>query len=75
MQERNLPPSIPFLTVSFPWIEGFEKTLIHFPVGELIQPHPEFCSESMVTIHCFSTEEEIESLFSNRLKKNFIEGG
>jgi hypothetical protein len=75
IQQRNLPPAHPFLSVSIEWIEGFEEFLLQFPHGTLVQPLPYFRAESMVTIRKFSSNEELEQLFPTRFRRNFAGGG
>jgi len=75
IQHKNLPPKVPFLSVSIDWVDGFEKLLILLPFGTLIQPLPDYRADSMVTIRRFSTVNELEQLFPERLRRNFIDGG
>jgi hypothetical protein len=56
-------------------MESFEATLQKFSYRELMQPFPEFQADSMVIIYLFNTNNDIEHLFLDCLKRKFIDGG
>jgi hypothetical protein len=61
-----------YLLVSLRWSGTMENFLKELPFGTLLQPLPHFRSKSNLIIRKFSTLEEIEKLFPNRLQKEYI---
>jgi hypothetical protein len=72
---RALPTGKPFITVSIPWVEDFQEVLHQIPVGTITQPLPNHRKGSPLTIKAFTTNEEVQQMFPDRLKREWLGGG
>ena len=71
---RNLPSEHPFIRVSIKWIPGFQHFLSSCGFGNVVQPTKDFRSSSPITIIEIVTNEELQKIFPNRLRRKWTSG-